>query len=148
MDQAARGGEAVTDWSNRFMDLAKHVAAWSKDRTKVGAVAVSDAKAVLTTGYNGIPRGVDDASHRFERPGAYLYMAHAEENLVAHAARTVLQGATVYVTHMCCAACARMLINSGVKRVVVGDGTTRMDPEHFAVATEMFREAGVELADG
>lgn len=121
------------------------MAGWSKDRTKVGAVAVSDARAVLTTGYNGIPRGVDDRAERFERPRAYLYMAHAEENLVAHAARTVLEGATVYVTHMCCAGCSRMLINSGVRRVVVGDGTTRMDPDQFAVAKEMFSEAGVEL---
>ena len=90
-------------WRTRFLDLAKHIAQWSKDpSTKVAAVAVSTANAVLTTGFNGPPRGVKDLPERFERPAKYVYTAHAEENLVAHAARQVLEGSTVYVTHCCC----------------------------------------------
>lgn len=128
-------------WSARFLDMARLVASWSKDSTQVGAVAVSPARAVLETGYNGIARGVRDLPERMQRPAKYLWTSHAEENLVAHAARQRLEGATVYVTHLCCSRCARMLINAGVARVVCGDGTTNMPP----VAVQQFHEAGVDL---
>ena len=133
-------------WRKRFLGLASHVATWSKDpSTKVGAVAVAPSKQILETGFNGIPRGVQDLPERMERPEKYLWTAHAEENLVAHAARKVLEGSTVYVTHLCCNACARMLVNAGVKRVVVGNGKTSMPDENFAVAKKMFHESGVEV---
>jgi len=134
-------------WTKRFLDMAAVVAEWSKDpSTKVGAVAVApDSRAVLSTGYNGLPRGVEDLPCRMERPGKYLWTAHAEENLVAHAARATLRGATVYVTHLCCANCTRMLINAGIKKIVCGPGLTNMDYEHFAVARQMMKEAGIEL---
>lgn len=133
-------------WHRRFLSLARHVAGWSKDpSTKVGAVAVSPARAVIETGYNGLPRGVADTPERMERPAKYLWTAHAEENLVAHAARARLEGTTVYVTHFCCAACTRMLINAGVAKVVVGVGQTNMPAETFNAAQQMFCEAGVEI---
>lgn len=135
----------LTKWCARFLELARHIAGWSKDTTKVGAVAVSNARAVLETGYNGLPRGVEDRPERMERPAKYLWTGHAEENLVAHAARARLEGATVYVTHLCCCGCARMLINSGVARIVCGNGTTSMPPEQFEVARTMLAEADVDL---
>lgn len=128
------------------MELAKLVASWSKDTTQVGAVAVDpESRAVLETGYNGLPRGVEDRPERMQRPAKYLWTAHAEENMVAHAARHRLAGADVEVTHLCCCRCARMLINAGVKSVTCGDGTTSMPAEEFEVAVQMFKEAGVEL---
>jgi dCMP deaminase len=133
-------------WAKRFMDVAQVVAQWSKDpSTKVGAVAVDMDNRVLETGYNGLPRHVEDRTERMERPQKYMWTAHAEENLVAHAARDRLDGATVYVTHMCCASCTRMLINAGVARVVVGPGVTSMPLEQFEIARTMLSEAGVEL---
>lgn len=133
-------------WIARFLGDAWSKAAWSKDpSTKVGAVAVDDDKVVLESGFNGIPRGVEDRPERMERPAKYLWTAHAEENLVAQAARPRLKGSTVYVTHLCCNACARMLINAGVKKVVCGPGTTSMPQEQFQVAVQMFKEADVEL---
>lgn len=132
-------------WMQRFLDLAQSIASWSKDTTKVGAVAVDTSKRILETGFNGLPRGVADLPERMGRPAKYLWTGHAEENLVSHAARDRLAGSTVYVTHLCCNGCARMLINAGVARVVVGDGTTSMPQEQFDVAVQMFREAGVAL---
>lgn len=133
-------------WQERFLSLAQAVAQWSKDpTTKVGAVAVAHSKQILETGFNGLPRGVQDFPERMERPAKYLWTAHAEENLVAHAARKVLEGSTVYVTHLCCNACARMLINAGVAKVVIGEGQTSMPLEQFEAALTMFEEAGVEL---
>ena len=128
------------------MDLAQQVSTKSKDiHTQVGAIAVDDFHRTLETGYNGFPMGVSDFSERMERPQKYLYTAHAEANLVATAARTRLLGATVYVTHLCCNECAKLLINAGVKKIVYGDGQTSMPEEKFRVACEMLAEAGVEL---
>lgn len=133
-------------WNQRFLDLAKMVASWSKDpSTKVGAVAVGTARQVVETGFNGLPRGVRDIAERMMRPEKYLWTSHAEENLVAHAARAKLEGATVYTTHLCCNACARMLINAGVAKVICDGGKTAMPREQFDVAVAMFKEAGVEL---
>lgn len=133
-------------WIARFLADAWAKAGWSKDpHTKVGAIAVDDDKVLLESGFNGLPRGVDDRPERMERPAKYLWTAHAEENLVAQAARPRLKGSTVFVTHLCCNACARMLINAGVAKVVCGDGRTSMPPEQFEVAVTMFEEAGVEL---
>lgn len=137
----------MSKWLARFASLACAVSSWSKDpTTKVGAVARDDDRLVLGTGYNGPPRGVDDLPERMTREGGekYLWMAHAEENLVAQAARKVLKGSTVTVTHLCCNACARMLINAGVRRVEVVGMTTSMDPRLAEVARTMFAEAGVE----
>lgn len=136
----------MSNWHQRFLNLARCIAEWSKDpNTKVGAVAVADSKQILETGFNGLPRGVQDLPERMERPAKYIWTAHAEENLVAHAARKQLEGSTVYVTHLCCNACARMLINAGVAKVVVGDGMTSMPLEQFEAAVVMFNEAGVQL---
>lgn len=134
------------NWRDYFAGMAAYVAGKSKDpSTKVGAVAAGPGNETLETGYNGLPRGVRDLPERMDRPAKYLWTAHAEENLVAAAARARLKGSTVYVTHLCCCGCARMLINAGVARVECGPGTTSMPPEQFEVAKQMFTEAGVEL---
>jgi dCMP deaminase len=134
-------------WAKRFLRLAYEVAGWSKDTsTKVGAIAVGKARQLVAEGYNGLPRGVRDLPERFVRPDKYAYTVHAEANLVAHAARSVLEGSTVYCTHLCCAQCAGLLINAGVARIVYDSNTfTNMDPKLFEIAQTMFREAGVAL---
>lgn len=133
-------------WPEYLMGFAHHAASKSKDTTKVGAVLVgSDGRTVLLTAFNGPPAGVADTPDRFERPRKYLFASHAEANLCAFAAREGIRtvGCTVYVTHAPCAACARSLIQAGIRHVVQGDGTTSMPPEEFAAGATMFREAGV-----
>ena len=139
--------ENIMSWKSYFSGMAEYVSGKSKHTTKVGAVAVGSHNEILETGYNGIPRGVEDTSERLERPAIYLWGSHAEENLVASAARQRLAGSTVYVTHLCCNTCARMLINAGVAKVVVGNGATSMPTELFDIARTMFNEAGVILEE-
>jgi dCMP deaminase len=136
-------------WDLRFLELARNVAQWSKDlTTKVGAVAVSKHRSVMETGYNGLARGVDDRPERLERPAKYIWTAHAEENLITHAARRHLEGTTVYVTHLCCSTCARMLINAGVAKIVIGSARAKsMPPEQFEAAYSMLKEAGVPIIE-
>lgn len=128
-----------------FMGFARHAATKSKDSTKVGAILVGPEYEVRLTAFNGPPKGVRDLPERFERPAKYLYASHAEANLVAFAAREGIRtmGCTVVVTHMCCSACARTLIQAGVKRVLYGDGKTSMPEDEFSAAATMFSEARV-----
>jgi dCMP deaminase len=108
---------------------------------------VSEDKIVAATGYNGLPRGVEDRAERMERPAKYLWTSHAEENAVAQAARVgaKLKGGTAFITHMPCSRCARTLIQAGIECVVVGKGKTSMPDEEFEVARTMFKEAGVDV---
>ena len=77
----------MRSWDQRFLDLAEHIAQWSKDpRTKVGAVIVDEKKRVVSVGYNGFPRGVDDNPDRYEdRTAKLLFVAHAERNALDNA---------------------------------------------------------------
>ncbi len=135
------------NWTEYYMGFAEHAAKKSKDSTRVGAVLVGPDGEIRLTGYNGPPRGVEDLPGRRERPDKYLFASHAEANLIAFAAREGIRtkGCTVYVTHMCCSACTRTLIQAGVSAVVFGAGTTSMPAAEFEAARAMFVEAGVEL---
>ena len=135
-------------WTDYFMEMAELVSSKSKDpSTKVGCVVVTSDKVVAATGYNGLPRGVEDRPERMERPAKYLWTSHAEENAVAQAARigASLRGGTAFVTHHPCSRCARSLIQAGIVSVLVGDGKTSMPVEEFVVAEEMFKEANVTV---
>lgn len=139
----------------KFLPDAKAAQGRSKDRsTKVGAVALDDAMVIKGSGYNGFPRGVNDyRDERHERPAKYRWTVHAEMNVIAQAARPVLEGTTLILTSLHpCAICAGMLIQAGVKRVVApeirhqGTGELRFDwSEDEKIAFEMLSEAGVDV---
>jgi dCMP deaminase len=139
-------------WHHRFLDVAQLIASWSRDpSTAVGAVAVRDRR-ILATGYNGLPMGVKDTDERLlQRDLKYQMIAHAEANCITHAANAgvSLAGATIYVWPFHpCSNCAGLLINSGIKRVVIEQAEI---PErwksNFELAKLMLDEAGVELIE-
>lgn len=129
------------------MGHAVHAALKSKDSTKVGAALVAPDNSVRLTAFNGPPRGVRDLPGRFVRPTKYLFAAHAESNLISAAAKAGIctAGCAVYVTHHPCASCARTMIQAGIARVCVGEGTTSMPAEEFEAAGQMFKEASVAV---
>ncbi len=133
-------------WQKYFMGFARHAATKSKDSTQVGAALTGPDGEVRVTGFNGPPMGVEDTPERRERPTKYLFALHAEASVIAFAARHGIrtEGCTVYVTHACCSACMRSLIQAGITRVVIGPGTTSMPQAEFDAAAVMAREAGVE----
>lgn len=134
-------------WIEYYMELATVAASKSKDSTKVGAALVGEDKDVRLLAFNGPPKGVRDIAERFERPAKYLYASHAEQNLIAFAAREGIRtkGCTVVTTHMPCSSCARSLIQAGVCEVVYGPNQTSMADEEFYASAEMFREAGIRV---
>lgn len=137
-------------WDRRYLELAKHVASWSKDPSrKIGAVAVGPKGQVLAQGYNGFPRGISDSLTNYEnREKKYELIVHAEMNVIYNASYngTSLDGSTLYVYGLpVCSDCAKGVIQVGVKRVVMADLPL---PEHWKKSCEktkeLFDEAGVE----
>lgn len=141
----------MSKWDVYFMRMAEHAASLSKDEsTRVGCVIVGQDRNVLSTGFNGMPMGVnDDVPARHERPAKYKYFEHAERNAIYLAARagTALKGATAYIHPWPpCPDCARALIQAGIKEIVVpGSPVPSRWLEDMRVAQEMLREAGVNL---
>lgn len=142
---------ARQSWDEHFMAHARLAASRSKDpSTQVGAVIVGPDREIRATGFNGFPRLCSDAPATYaDRPRKHLRIVHAEANAVAAAARVgvSLKGCTAYVTAPCCAQCAALLIQAGVKAVVwSADVELRSDwMPSLNEAQEMFREAGVEV---
>jgi dCMP deaminase len=85
-------------WDRRFLLLAKEVSRWSKDpSTRVGAVITDDLGRVLSTGFNGFPRGVLDAEERYlNRDEKYKFIVHAEVNACLLAGERA-RGGSLYV---------------------------------------------------
>lgn len=135
----------MTDWHKRFLDLCEHVATWSKDpSTKLGSVIVDDKKRIVSVGYNGFPRGVEDFEERYEdRPTKYLFVAHAERNALDNAPMMV-DNCTMYVTLLPCNECAKSIIQKGITKVVTYR-PTREDVFNWNITLTMFNEAGVDV---
>ncbi len=137
-------------WNKRYLDMAYLVASWSKDpSSKIGAVAVSPKGQVLSTGYNGFPRNIEDSYDRLhDRELKYKYIVHAEMNAIYNATYNgvSLDGSTLYVSGLpCCNQCALGIIQVGIKRVVMeGDVTNDRWAESWALTKQLFEEAGVE----
>lgn len=137
-------------WNDHFMNLAMTVANKSKDpSTKVGCVLVDQDNRVISMGFNGLPRHVDDSPERLEdREFKLAATLHAEANAILFAQRD-LTGAKAYVWPMePCAHCTALLIQAGVRQVF----TQRATPEQrerwgrsFEIAEQLRRDAGVEL---
>jgi dCMP deaminase len=137
----------MTDWNDRFLKLAEHIANWSKDpSTKVGAVIVDDSRRIVSTGYNGFPRGVEDSDLRLQqREIKYEMIVHGEINAIVFANQN-LQGCTLYTwPFMPCSRCAGIVIQSGIKTVVTLLNDNPRWQDSFRLTEKMFAEAGVEL---
>ena len=94
----------------------------SKDpNTQVGACIVSQDNIIISTGYNGMPKGCSDDEYPWDRIGdetKYPYVVHAELNAVLNANGRDLRGSKLYVALFPCNECAKAIIQSGVKEVM------------------------------
>lgn len=139
------------DWDQYFMKLAFLVSERSTClRHHVGAVIVSDKK-ILTTGYNGAASGCKDCLElgclrdELKIPSGTRHeicrAIHAEQNAIIQASLhgVSIRGATIYCTHSPCILCAKMIVNSKIKRFVASKGYA--DPSFKA----LFKEAGVKF---
>lgn len=141
--------------SNRYLKIAKEVSSWSKDpSSKIGAVLVGKHGQIISQGYNGFARGVEDSERRLnDRELKYKYIVHAEANAIYNA---IHNGATtadstlyIYGLPICCE-CTKAVIQSGVKKVVMCFSNNNPDNvgrwmADFHYTETMCNEAGVEL---
>ncbi len=140
------------EWDEYFMSIAKVVASRSNCiKRKVAAIIVKD-KRVISTGYNGTPRGARNCNeggcprcNSMAKSGTGLeecLCCHGEENAITQAAYhgTSLKGATLYTTFAPCLLCTKMIINSGIREVVYNQDYPLNDR-----ALALLRECGVGL---
>lgn len=141
--------ENCLSWDNYFMGVAKLSAQRSKDpSTQVGACIVNEDKRIIGTGYNGFPEGIDDDALPWEREGNFLdtkyaYVCHAEANAILNC---VLKprgcGCTLYVTMYPCNECAKLIIQSGIRKVVYLENKHK-GTDSVTASEKMFNMAGV-----
>lgn len=138
-------------WEEYFMEIIRLVARRSSClRRQVGAALVKD-KNILATGYNGTPSGITHCAEvgclreQMRVPSGERHELcrglHAEQNAIIQAAKhgVNISGATLYCTNFPCIICTKMIINSGLSRIVYLDGY----PDELSAG--MLRESGIEI---
>ena len=135
-------------WDEYFLGVAMLAARRSKDpNTQVGACIVSQDNIIISTGYNGMPKGCSDDIFPWEREGEqtkYPYVVHAELNAILNANGRDLRGSKLYVALFPCNECAKAIIQSGVKEVVYLSDKYDGTPENRA-SKRMMLSAGVKF---
>ena len=124
----------------RYLRMAR---IWAENsycvRRKVGALVVKD-KMIISDGYNGTPSGFENVcedDHNVTKP----YVLHAEANATTKLARSSnnSDGSTLYVTAAPCIECSKLIIQSGIKRVVYGE------KYRLEEGIELLRKANIEV---
>ena len=140
-------------WDEYFMDIAKTVAERATcDRGRSGCAIARD-KQILVTGYVGAPKGLphcDEAGHQMKtvthEDGSQtkhcVRTTHAEQNAICQAAKLgiPINESTLYCKMTPCSTCAKMIINSGIKRVVC-----EKRYHQSAESEDLFKQAGIQL---
>ena len=142
-------------WDEYFMGIAMLAAKRSKDpSTQVGACIVSPDNIIISTGYNGMPKGCSDDEFPWGREGAetkYPYVGHAELNAILNANGRDLRGSRIYVALFPCNECAKAIIQSGVKEVLylsdkyAASASTRASKRMLTAAGVAFRQLKTDL---
>ena len=140
----------IINWDEYFMGIAQLSALRSKDpSTQVGACIVDDDKKVVSIGYNGMPRHIDDCQLSWEKGeglnNKYLYVCHAEMNAILNTRNgSALRGCTLYVSLFPCNECAKAIIQVGIKEIVYVSNKYK---DSFAVqaSMRMLNLAGVKI---
>lgn len=144
----------IEKWDKRFLQVAELVASWSKDpSTKCGAVIVRPDKSIVSTGFNGFPKGCRDDDEIYEnRELKYARVVHAEQNAIIQANEN-LHGYTMYTwppgAGPSCDRCSAHIIQAGIKQVVyVCDEKAEMNSrwaEACRRGLDMYKEAQVSV---
>ena len=138
-------------WDEYFMEMAELARQRSTClRRRVGAVIVKDNR-VIATGYNGVPKGIRHCEEtgclrqQLNVPSGKMHELcrglHAEQNAIIQAAcmGSSIEGGTLYCTTQPCVICTKMIINAGIKRVVIKESY----PDELA--QQMAKEAGLVI---
>ena len=137
-------------WDEYFMGIAKLAAERSKDpNTRVGACIVNDDKKIVSIGYNGMPKGVDEAQLSWNKgeglDSKYLYVCHAEFNAILNTRNgSALKGCRLYVTLFPCNECAKACVQVGIKEIIYLENKYA-DTISVQASKKMLELAGIKL---
>jgi len=135
-------------WEQTWLSIIDVIAQRSKDpNTQVGAALISPDNRIVHLGYNGFPFDISDPEERLQRPTKYKYVVHAEANAILNS-KTDLHGWTLYVTIPPCAARAKLIIQSGIKRVIYQNAPNASSMLDYKFSQDLLNEAGIELIQG
>ena len=132
--------EKQRKFDQRYLEMAR---IWAKNsyctRRQVGALVVKN-NMIISDGYNGTPSGFENVCED-DNGVTKPYVLHAEANAITKLARSSnnSDGATIYITASPCIECAKLIIQSGIKRVVYGEKYRLMD------GIELLERAGIEV---
>ncbi|HEX9720381.1 MAG TPA: dCMP deaminase family protein [Ramlibacter sp.] len=141
---------ALIGWQSMFMGVALLASARSKDhRTRNGACIVTPDNRIIGVGYNGLPRGCDDADPVYWSDNdddafrsRHSYVVHAEINAILNCVVLPLRNATIYTTQFPCPRCAQAIIQAGIRSVIyLREKTHHVDSN--AASSKMFAASGV-----
>lgn len=141
--------DSSISWDEYFMGIAYLSSLRSKDpNTKVGACIVDSNHKVVSIGYNGMPRGIDENQVSWEKGeglnSKYLYVCHAEFNAILNTRNgSYLDGCVLYVTLFPCNECSKAIIQTGIKEVVFADNKYESSTQTQA-SLKMLNLAGVK----
>jgi dCMP deaminase len=117
--------ESGVDWDDYFIGIAEAVSKKSKDPScPVGAIIVSSDRLVVSTGFNGMARGLkDDRQTLSDKSKKLDWVVHAEHNAILNAARygVSTQGCSLYVNKFPCFACMMVIVQAGIVRLYTSD---------------------------
>ena len=138
------------NWDEYFMGIALLSSLRSKDpNTKVGACIVDEDNKVVSIGYNGMPRHIDEENLSWTKgeglDSKYLYVCHAEFNAILNTRNgSALKNCILYVTLFPCNECAKAIIQVGIKEVVYLDNKYENQITTQA-SKKMLELAGIKL---
>ncbi|MBR0254628.1 MAG: dCMP deaminase family protein [Bacteroidales bacterium] len=132
--------EKERKFDRRYLEMA---AVWAKNsyctRRQVGAILVKD-RMIISDGYNGTPAGFENVCED-ENGVTKPYVLHAEANAITKVAKSgnSSDGATLYITDSPCVECAKLIIQSGIRRVVYAREYRMVD------GVDLLRRAGIQV---
>ncbi len=139
-DQLQPYGKRQDQFDRRYLEMAR---TWAKNsyciRRQVGALIVKD-RMIISDGYNGTPEGFENVCED-ENNKTKPYVLHAEANAITKVAKSnnSSDGATLYITTSPCVECAKLIIQSGIRRVVYSDSY------HSDDGIELLKKAKIEV---
>jgi dCMP deaminase len=139
--------ENQSKWDKRYVLLAKHISSWSKDQsTQVGAVIFDAKQRLVSVGYNGFPRGIEDKNELLEnRETKYKIIVHAEINSILFSNKDLKGCSLATWPFMPCSDCCKTIIQTGIKRVIAPYNDNPRWKDSFKLSESLFKEAGIDL---
>lgn len=154
--QGPRPSDQIVSWDEFYITMAWLLAQLrSKEpKTRVGCIITDSKHHILTTGYNGTPRGVDDANMVYNNDHSYP-VQYTKDSCVIHAECNALynfvgvsqnlQNATLYSTLFPCMDCSKAIVSHGIGRVVFMEPPRRPNDGQTQAAFLNLKRAGIQV---